>query len=730
METIIKKCIKYFDDNRVAIALLIVISMLIYWKWFFNFGSLFFSDWPFRFKETLVEIPLMPQSWISNLNFGVINQSPFTYPIDAIEGIMSRIGFSWNIIERLLFMWPVAIIAPLSSFFLIKKIIPSSWCAFTGALLFSFNTYFLAAFQNGHMNLMVAYSMAPLFILLIIKSQEKRTYINLFYVSLVGFILGAYDFRIFYALVWISFFYLLFYIFTEKKFDIKSLTKSSFMFATPIFIVLLLNAFWLVPFLFHLGGYAIEAITRGVSVYNFTILNSITLGYPLRQFGIGDFNFSQIPFYLWVIPIFGFWGLFLNRKNKLLLFFGFLTLVGVFIGKQTAAPFGGVYYWIFDHVPGFSGFREPSKLYFIIAIGYSVLVSSFLFSIFKKTSDTVFKRYLKYFLIVSILFVSVWNTRLLIDGNLGSVLISKQIPEDYVILKDFISKQPDYFYTLWIPNPSNWAFFTNQHPLAGLDSLVQDWAWKDKISSDYFNGNNPIIGELTAVLDRPNSKNLLGITSIKYVVIPLNDSGKSENYYNLFDLYGYRGFFVNDLNKLAYLQKINIGTKELEVYENKNFSPLFSIQQADILSKFKTLAVEQIDYKYINQTEYKIRLQNVKIPLHINFAQSYDSEWKLHTGDFSWLEALIDKNYFLSDNNHSENDANLNSFLIDPEEVCQANSNCQKNPDGSYNIDMTLYFKPQSYFYLGLIVSSGTLLACFGYLGIYLIKRKIKSLKK
>jgi hypothetical protein len=41
---------------------------------------------------------------------------------------------------------------------------------------------------------------------------------------------------------------------------------------------------------------------------------------------------------------------------------------------------------------------------------------------------------------------------------------------------------------------------------------------------------------------------------------------------------------------------------------------------------------------------------------------------------------------------------------------------CKKNPDGSYDINLTLYFKPQSYFYLGLIISGTTLIGCLGYL--------------
>jgi hypothetical protein len=41
----------------------------------------------------------------------------------------------------------------------------------------------------------------------------------------------------------------------------------------------------------------------------------------------------------------------------------------------------------------------------------------------------------------------------------------------------------------------------------------------------------------------------------------------------------------------------------------------------------------------------------------------------------------------------------------------------KENPDGSIDLEFTLYFKPQSYFYLGIIISGTTLILCLSYLG-------------
>lgn len=59
-----------------------------------------------------------------------------------------------------------------------------------------------------------------------------------------------------------------------------------------------------------------------------------------------------------------------------------------------------------------------------------------------------------------------------------------------------------------------------------------------------------------------------------------------------------------------------------------------------------------------------------------------------------------------------------NAWTIDPEYI-KANYSKEyyhENPDGSIDIRVTLYFRPQSYFYLGIIISATTCIVLIGYL--------------
>lgn len=66
-----------------------------------------------------------------------------------------------------------------------------------------------------------------------------------------------------------------------------------------------------------------------------------------------------------------------------------------------------------------------------------------------------------------------------------------------------------------------------------------------------------------------------------------------------------------------------------------------------------------------------------------------------------------------------------NQWTIDPVYI-RANypkEYYKQNPDGTIDVRMTLYFRPQSYFYLGLIISGTTFMLLVGYLGWSVVRK-------
>ncbi|NCU42522.1 MAG: hypothetical protein EOM19_07480 [Candidatus Moranbacteria bacterium] len=207
------------------------------------------------------------------------------------------------------------------------------------------------------------------------------------------------------------------------------------------------------------------------------------------------------------------------------------------------------------------------------------------------------------------------------------------------------------------------------------------------------------------------SEQLLNISSIKYIVVPLQDIANDDNF---FIYYGERQFFIDELDKIEYLKRIDIGTEELVVYENEDFRPhIYTTEREETI--YENISFERVGYEFKNPTKYTVNIKNISSPVWVNFSESYHPDWKIRVGAFEWWRVIGNEEYSISDEYHRENDAKLNSFFIDPNVLCKE-YDCVKNEDGSYTIDLTLYFQPQSYFYLGGIISGTTLIVCVGYL--------------
>lgn len=140
----------------------------------------------------------------------------------------------------------------------------------------------------------------------------------------------------------------------------------------------------------------------------------------------------------------------------------------------------------------------------------------------------------------------------------------------------------------------------------------------------------------------------------------------------------------------------------------------------------------QIVFQEINPTKYQVKIENATQPFFLVFSESYDPEWKAYIensgtgfgniianyGNVGVEEAnsttsftpgdihyLFDKS--LPDNDHYIVNGYANAWYIDPAEIA-------KDQNGSFEI--TLFYQPQSFYYLGIIISGVTFTACIIYI--------------
>jgi len=602
---------------------LILIALISHLQWFNPFSILNSSDWNYWPNEVVVQLYYSYGTWINFFNFGIVNIQLTFNLFTSIWSIFANLGFSYDFATKITFLIPIAILGFVSPYILFRKLTNSDLISFTSALIYGTTTHFLMR-QIAHMPVAFVYALTPLIFYFFIKALERNKFIDWLFFVLIYWISGCYEIRITYIVTVILFLYFVYFQFFNIKKYWKNITKSILLFIG-------LNVFWLFPTL--LGGFSenISVVAnRGLfGNFLFDLKHALTLTESAWTGSlIVPFVNQPISLYFWLIPFIAFF-VFLSsnliyRKN--IIFFGVISLVGVFLTKQGAEPFANAYFWLYSNFPGFNLFREASKFYLITAFGYAGLLGYSLLAV-KDHKNKIFNKYLFYTYLIILIIISLWNLKPLVTGEIRTMFIPRHIPNDYIVFKDFILNQPESFRTFWTPSNSRWGIYTKQKPKISNVTVIES-EWKNLISP--YNKNEKLMqNQIINIFKFSFADNLFNSSSIKYVIIPLQDIANDDDFFIHYggkDNPNIRNWYISELDKVTWLKKIDIGTSELVVYENANYKPHI---YSDIgLNYSQTNASEFGDFSQnqnlylnskINKNNYLFNeLDNIIIPIEPN----------------------------------------------------------------------------------------------------------------
>lgn len=726
--------IKKFIKRNIYILILLLLSLISHLYIFTDLKILNWGDWVFYFNSQSKMVANFIL-YLSSFNLGSTSAFTNNWIFYLFFYLINHIGISWDTFTRLFFLIPIVFLTPLFSFLLFKKIFKSDLIAFFSACIYSFNTFFLKL-QLDWITYAFIWWILPALFLNILNYLETNKNKFLIYNALLVFLGFVYELRVMIiVLVFLFFFQIVYLIFDNRVLKIK--IKSSFYILISFFLGILGHAFWLIPLKFgNIFGEVMSSASSSPFVSFYGILDAFTLHMYSwsHNLVLEPFIKQPIEWRYFLIPIIAMFGLSfcINNQKKirkyLLIFFLISLPVCLFLGKQELEPWPGVYGWLFHNLPLFNLFRESGKFFIFIAISLSFFFGLglyFLYGFVKR-----FSKILAIVLVIMILFFSsIFNLQHFIDQKIGGMTKGIMINDDYIKLEKILSSDPNYYRILWMPTKPRFGFYSEQHPFINAVDLTT--IFKDRVSFNFFDQRWPVYSQLLLLLTQDYSDRLLDNMDVKYVILPVVEQRlkktspkETQTVNEIYENYGEREYFSESLDMLSYLEKIDIGTKDLVVYENKNYKPhLYQTQERESINK--NVPFEKSDFKVINPTQYQITLKNIKQPIYFNFSEAYNQNWKLRIGDFSWFKVLTNKNYFLSDEYHFKNEANLNSFFLNLEYIKKNfPEQYKENPDGSIDLDMVLYFRPQSYFYLGLIISGAVLIGCLGFLIYYWRKKK------
>ncbi len=655
--------------------LILALILLVSRNWFLSPSSISFGDAGFYFLEQIKEFAFVPFLWSSGSLGGttLVLNSFFYLKLPLV--FLSVFDLPWWLIERLCWYFPFLFLTFFSAFFLLKKLEIKKPFDILGAGFYLLNSYILMIIGGGQISIALSYGLLPFSLLSFIKAVEVP---NAKFIVLTGLVFAlqfSFEPRFFLLVLIISFFYYL----VNFKFEIKRLLKSLTL---PLFLAGLIHFFWILPLLLIRKQPFEPALVKTdwlsfLSLSQFS--NSLSLLHPNWPENIFGKTYFFNPLFL-ILPLVAFSSLLFidlkkKQETKKVIFFILLGLLGAFLAKGVNPPFGFVYRFFYDHLPFFNTFRDPVKFYFLTALSFLFLIPFCLQKL----------RKISFVPVIVFVFLLLLSIKPAWTGQLDGTFKVRQIPQQYLELKEFLISDESFSRTLWLPKRQRFGFYSNNHPAIDSENffgpnycladvcqnevaLPGDWGKDCPVNDRCY------VREMSFLL-QPETEDLLKKMAVGYLIVPLDPFGEI-----FIDTYKYnpqqRQEVEQFIDQINWLEKVTV-TDGLAVYK---------VNGAEDHFYFDGESEATVSWRQINPTSYEVSLGNVTKPATLVFSETFDPLWQVRVNG----QTISSSPY----------NQILNSFAIDTAE----------------DLEVTVVYQPQKYLYWGGIVSLLTLLASVGIL--------------
>ena len=450
--------------------------------------------------------------------------------------------------------------------------------------------------------------------------------------------------------------------------------------------------------------------------------------------------------YIFVLLI----ALFIRKKgneNKWINFLIFYITLFVLI-MRFREPFERINYFIYS-IPVFGVFRGPDKLFTFYPFFFLILLVLVL------NYSQINKKLVNFFLIFLLLIPfpfyfggipkymgSNTNTFLSSSSNVNYKYLVK-IPDNYLKVKNFLDNENLDLSVIDLPPSFNWQFYPG-FDYYGINffSFFYNIRYVASCNSDHPGLNN------IKSFDEYNKQDIAD--KQKFLSLIQKFNGKYILVHKDLDKYLTPG--SKTINKtIDKLEKDKV-LKRLE--NNENFA-LFELDEKYLAPLVSSDNKTKIYFKKISPVKYKVLISNLSEKTNIEFYQTFGDSWKIFANaeprydlysknwlyemtntveckpDFKIIESedftyLFKKPLF--DESHSMIKDYANNWEVDPGYI-KGNlppDSYKLNKDGSIDVELTIYYRNQIIFYIGLICIG----LYFAILIFYIVFKKVKNHKK
>jgi len=716
------KILKFFSGKASLIYIPVgIISLLIIFFGIFKGSNLlFFNDFvvpPSRAALNTYISNLNLLNYSGDLRFNFFNE---LFPLLYLKFL--TFFSSYNTAVNYFFFSFLAL--PFIIFYIVlKKTSKNNFLSFSLSLFSVLNLWFYDRLYSGHLFyylFFLLFCLPYLYLLFFSKNNNKFIFLSiLFPLCFISYF--QYSFILFYITI-IKFIYDI--LNDKSRFKVDCI-KAYIKLALITFLILSPFIFSYLMFYDNFSSLASNG-TNDISINYFANASKIFSVFGLYRVGMDSFHLITNIFNIYIFLFFFFLIcslLFIKLKDRInivicfvILFLSFLTF-GFWINKH-------IFLSIYTHLPFMGVFRDMNKFAGLVVILFIFLMAHNLKNI-KKSKIIIIS-----LLGICVSFLPFWTGYSFFRKvNNDFVYLNNNDKTIYTIIS--FPSYPEFFVT------DNNNFFHSYIPalntFSNLRSISIPYPYQADVKS--LDGLSFFENIYKNNLSKSDFDEELKNKNIKYIYYYKNLEFKSgekniDSWYKKIDL----GKYFNENEKV-------FENNELIIYQNKDVFPFVDSNN--------------VVFKRINPTKYQIFIKNVRDIQGMSFLESFNKDWKLyldqnptdswckqlqeyHNGGNKVVECEHEQKFFegeeisylykkpVFDDTHTMVNDHANQWTIDPEYIKQHFSKdyYKENPDGSIDVELTLYFKPQSYFYLGLLVSATTLVGCLGYLGWEVVKRR------
>ncbi|RJR28748.1 hypothetical protein C4564_04200 [Candidatus Microgenomates bacterium] len=501
------------------------------------------NDYPVVSTEDLISRFGVPQTWTNTGAVGLGEYSVSTlwnWPVNFAYGLLAQMGFAFSQIEKILGVLLFMLLGTVASVSFLTNKHSKRIGVIAGSIFYLTNTYVILLLDGGQINIALAYALFPLVFVYFSRALTGRLRTKLIY-SLLVTLLGALDIRVLYLLALVLVVEIMFKVasFESKQKTLRQILSLAFLTG---FVYLSLNAYWLMPsFLFNSPmlplGYSSPSQPSALSFAN--IGHAMLMLAPhwyKNVFG----NVTQLLPIFFVWPVAMLIAIARSRKNIVMAKWITIYVLGVFLTKGALDPYPSIYLWLFNNIPGFSMFRDPTKFYFLIGMPMAYFISV-LFS-------RVNIRFLALFLlIIALQIFPVWRNQM---TGLFSEPVFKN---EYRAVSERLGQDSKFGRVLWIPSLAPLGHSSPTHPSVEAFRLLSLRPFASGVVGSYEKFNY--------LREAPYLGDLLAVSNISYIVYSPTDtrrqavSQEDEKYRDVFANQIFSKAWMSGHDTLAFARK-------------------------------------------------------------------------------------------------------------------------------------------------------------------------------